>query len=219
MPELLDPGSPDAIDRVPHPFHPHPDDDDQPPAPELPVVHPASAARLATTAVIAANCALTLITSWQSLRSPSGSTPADGWVWALGVLASLACFSRWLWQARANAQRISLAPHRLDARWIPWCWFVPGANLVVPPVLVSDVWRASHPDLPPGPRDLRAVRWGRCIAVAWASFLLAQVAVVFAPTPLWGHAVSTPLTLVCGAAAVYGMRRVDRWQTGREPVR
>jgi hypothetical protein len=63
------------------------------------------------------------------------------WVFAgLGVaLAGLL----WIWRARANAEVLSPVPPRLSRWWSVGCWFVPIANLILPPCVLADIWAAS----------------------------------------------------------------------------
>ncbi len=63
------------------------------------------------------------------------------WVFAgLGVaLAALL----WIWRARLNAEVLSPVPPRLSRWWSVGCWFVPIANVVLPPLVLLDIWAAS----------------------------------------------------------------------------
>jgi hypothetical protein len=51
----------------------------------------------------------------------------------------------WLSRARANADALYPAPHRLAAGWAVGGWFVPIGNLVIPMIVVTDVVKASNP--------------------------------------------------------------------------
>lgn len=86
-------------------------------------------------------------------------TSVVGWWWALCLLVAVAAVIAWLYQARREAERLGGTPG-----WAPWWvvggWFVPVANLVVPYLVVRDVWRASRAG-PAGPVG----RW-------WASVLV-----------------------------------------------
>jgi hypothetical protein len=51
----------------------------------------------------------------------------------------------WLARARANADALYPAPHRLGGGWVIGSWFVPVGNLFLPVLVVLDVVKASHP--------------------------------------------------------------------------
>jgi hypothetical protein len=51
----------------------------------------------------------------------------------------------WLTRARANADALHPAPHRLAAGWAIGGWFVPIGNMLLPVVVVTDVIKASNP--------------------------------------------------------------------------
>jgi hypothetical protein len=132
--------------------------------------------------------------------SMAASTPTFGWYAAsapaklgMGLLGGGLLLSgigqavagiiviMWLARARANADALYPAPHRLGAGWAIGSWFVPVANLFLPVLVVLDVVKASNP----------AGRSIPQVAVWWAGWIGGSVA-----TPL-GIAVtltSDPLT-------------------------
>jgi hypothetical protein len=63
----------------------------------------------------------------------------------LGFLAAGIAVLVWLSRARANADALYPAPHRLAAGWAVGGWFVPFGNLVMPMIVVTDVVKASNP--------------------------------------------------------------------------
>ncbi|MDQ3577770.1 MAG: DUF4328 domain-containing protein, partial [Actinomycetota bacterium] len=154
------------------------------------------------------------------------------WAWLGGLALSGIAFLAWLWRARINSARLCDAPQRLRIRWSLGSWFVPGLNLWWPQMVVSDVWRASRPDVAGRGADLRAVRPSRLVTAWWTLFLLANavdlvavhlltddgtvsalLAVVIANTASGG------CTALAALAILVIMRRIDRWQTGRLAVR
>jgi hypothetical protein len=81
----------------------------------------------------------------------------------LSLLASLvaaATFIVWLHQARRDAGRLGGEPEWAPG-WVVGGWFIPVANLVIPYLVVRDVWRAGGPLAPRAPVS----RW-------WASVLV-----------------------------------------------
>jgi hypothetical protein len=196
-------------------------------ADELPIVRPAHTARITASVFISATAVVAVAAGWQEWGSDAGHSAhvravTLEWAWLVGLLLSGVAFAAWLLRARLNSGRICAAPQRLRARWAVGAWLVPVMNLWWPRVVLVDVWRASNPDVPPVGADLRAVRPGRLIDVWWITSLLghtiAAIGVLWAPhtcTTLAGAA----LAVVSAASVLYVMRRVDRWQTGRDAVR
>lgn len=64
---------------------------------------------------------------------------------ALVVLAPL--FITWLWRAAKNQQALGRGPERLGSGWAIGGWFVPLANLVIPVLVVQDLWRVGDPTI------------------------------------------------------------------------
>ncbi len=61
----------------------------------------------------------------------------------LTTLAAVIGAACWLQRARANADALSAAPHRLTAGWAVGGWFVPIGSLWLPYVVAIDVVRAG----------------------------------------------------------------------------
>jgi hypothetical protein len=100
---------------------------------------------------------------------------------AIGQAVAGVLVIMWLARARANADALYPAPHRLGAGWVIGSWFVPVGNLFLPVLVVLDVVKASHP----------AGRSIPQVAIWWAGWIGGSIA-----TPL-GCAVmltSDPLT-------------------------
>ncbi len=132
--------------------------------------------------------------------------PADT---VIGVLAALrlltlvgtaAAFVTWLVLARRNAVRLGGAP-----RWAPaWAvggWFVPVANLVIPYLVVRDVWRASDPSDEPAVTVPEAPvrRWWTALI---STVFLHGVAAVYLTERLAARPVTYPLWCAGTAALV-----------------
>ncbi|RJL22811.1 DUF4328 domain-containing protein [Bailinhaonella thermotolerans] len=83
---------------------------------------------------------------------------------ALITAATVACFLVWVWRARRSAELYGFAPQRLARGWAVAAWFLPVANLVLPVLVLDDLWRASAPG-----GDRRA--WHTLLAAWWASWL------------------------------------------------
>jgi hypothetical protein len=102
---------------------------------------------------------------------------ADAFVGATGLsmlvfVAAGIVFMVWLHRARKNVEWFAPPPHgKLAAGWAIGGWFVPVANLVLPKLVVDDVWRGSEPTGAPA-----AQRSGRTtILMWWLLFVVSEV--------------------------------------------
>jgi len=101
----------------------------------------------------------------------------------LAVLG-LAVGALWLvWQYRAHANMRALVP---GTRFRPLfglaAWVVPGLNLLLPPLAMRELWRASNPDVP----DLRRARTTPLLCLWWLLVLASVAVAAFALTPALG---------------------------------
>jgi Domain of unknown function (DUF4328) len=62
---------------------------------------------------------------------------------ALVVVAIVPCFIVWCWRAAKNQRVLGRAPERLGPPWAIAGWFIPFANLVIPVLVMQDLWRGS----------------------------------------------------------------------------
>jgi hypothetical protein len=126
----------------------------------------------------------------------------------LGLAAAAIAVVLWLRRARANAEALSPAPHRLGPGWAVAGWIVPVASYFVPFMVVSDVVRASAP----------AGRAPTVLRVWWASWIgacLVQLLAQFAPVVSWANLVLVPLYTAAAAAFTVLARQLARWQDER----
>jgi hypothetical protein len=140
----------------------------------------------------------------------------------IAVLISMAAaivFIVWLSRARDNAERLSPGQMRLAKGWAAGAWFVPVANLVLPVIVVMDVWRASAPPGRPDGAGLVALWW----TVAVGTWLLWPVSALtrslvqddgYYRSAVLGT-VQGLLTVAAAALAVAVIQRVTRWQAAR----
>jgi hypothetical protein len=76
-----------------------------------------------------------------------------GVVALLTVVVSLTIFVLliiWMWRVAKNAEVLGRTGSRLGAGWAIGGWFVPFANLVIPLLVMLNLWRGSDPESPPG---------------------------------------------------------------------
>ncbi|RJQ82348.1 DUF4328 domain-containing protein [Pseudonocardiaceae bacterium YIM PH 21723] len=69
-------------------------------------------------------------------------------VGALLLLAGMMRWIDWLTDARTNAELMSDRPHRVGRGLMVVSWFIPIVNLVLPYLVLRDLWRASLPESP-----------------------------------------------------------------------
>lgn len=88
-------------------------------------------------------------------------------VWVVALMLAGGLFIYWLSRARANAEILAPAGHRLAPGWVIGGWFVPLANLVLPALVVADIHRAGRP-------QARSAAW--VVASWWCAWIGAWVA-------------------------------------------
>jgi hypothetical protein len=66
-------------------------------------------------------------------------------VWLVLVLATGIVFIIWMWRAAKNAGFLGRTSPRFGPGWRIGAWFIPFANLVIPVLIVQDLWRATTP--------------------------------------------------------------------------
>ncbi|MFD8750319.1 DUF4328 domain-containing protein [Kitasatospora sp. NPDC059577] len=77
------------------------------------------------------------------------------------ILVTGVVFLCWLWRARLNAESLGGPGSQRRVRgWVVASWMTPVANLWIPHVIVTDVWKASAPRRS-APGALLGVWWGR----------------------------------------------------------
>lgn len=88
-------------------------------------------------------------------------------IWAVALMLAGGVFIYWLSRARANAEILAPAGHRLARSWVIGGWFVPLANLVLPALVVTDIHSAGRP-------EARSAAW--LVASWWCAWIGAWVA-------------------------------------------
>ena len=137
---------------------------------------------------------------------------------ALIAMAAAIVFVVWLSRARDNAERLSTGPMTLAKGWAAGAWFVPVANLVLPVIVVLDVWRASAPQGRSHGAGLVGLWW----TVAVGTWLLWPVSALTRTFAQDGYHTSAVLgtvqgmsTVVAAALAIAVIQRITRWQAAR----
>jgi hypothetical protein len=68
----------------------------------------------------------------------------------LAMLTIFVLLVIWMWRAAKNNEVLGRTNPRLSSGWAIGAWFVPLANLVMPLLVMLDLWRGSDPASPPG---------------------------------------------------------------------
>jgi hypothetical protein len=82
----------------------------------------------------------------------------------------------WTRRGYRNLGCLGVGGRRLAPFWATYGWLIPGANLIVPKLIVDDTWRASDADVPSG-----SARW-RALAVPTANHMWWISTIVALPT-------------------------------------
>ncbi|MEV6276913.1 DUF4328 domain-containing protein [Nocardia sp. NPDC051832] len=123
----------------------------------------------------------------------------------LALLIAGVVFLCWLMRARMNAD--ALRPHAggLSRGWAIGAWFLPIANLIMPALVVYQVWRDSHP----AQRSAGALVW-----VWWLAWISAWVVFWYGIGAAQTVTVWIGVSLLATAAILLAgiIFRIDRWQ-------
>lgn len=122
----------------------------------------------------------------------------------LGVLfLTGAAFVFWAVQAYRNLPALAIDERRYWTIWLVIGWVIPGANLLVPKLLVDDLWRGSSPEATVAGGD----SWQRRPVASivnrwWVSFLVTPAIVVLGVVLARGGLDDFEQQLAVGAASV-----------------
>ncbi|MGK8523832.1 DUF4328 domain-containing protein [Nocardia asteroides] len=101
--------------------------------------------------------------------------------WTLTLFLAGSVFLFWLLRARLNAETLDPAGQRLSRGWAVGSWFVPVGNVIIPAIVVDDVYRASRHGM--APARWPVVAWWIAWVSAWA---VGWIGLAFAAAPmLW----------------------------------
>lgn len=110
----------------------------------------------------------------------------------------------WIWRARANAEVLSPVPPRLSRWWSVGCWFVPIANLVLPPRVLVDIWAASCAGRDPRDGYVPRIRLVRAWWVALWTCVALVVSIVLSADEVASDRVLLLMAVLVSLFAVVG---------------
>ena len=134
-------------------------------------------------------------------------------------------FVTWMWRAARNQQVLHRGPERLGSGWAIGGWFVPLANVVIPVLVVQDLWRGSDAAIDLGDPRWRIADRSWLVGWWWGLLLGGTLAVVGAAADQPAERISTLEqanvlallgSLSAAVAAVLGVlvvRRITERQT------
>lgn len=79
----------------------------------------------------------------------------------------------WMWRVAENAELLGRTRPRFGPGWAIGGWFIPFANLVIPVLVMQDLWRGSDPGTPRGDVAWRRSKGSALVGWWWAAHLLA----------------------------------------------
>jgi hypothetical protein len=96
----------------------------------------------------------------------------------LMVVCSIAIFVLlviWMWRVAKNAELAGRVRPRLGPGWTIGGWFIPLANLVIPVLVMQDLWRGSNPEVARGDADWRRSAGSAVVGWWWAAHIVAML--------------------------------------------
>lgn len=106
---------------------------------------------------------------WARGFDPKRMSPAEGiavMVQLVLLIAAGAAFLVWQYRANANARAMGADDMRVTPGWSAGWYFVPLANIVMPFIALSELWKAST-----NPRDWQGLSGPFVIGLWWAFWL------------------------------------------------
>jgi len=128
-----------------------------------------------------------------------------------GVLSVIALVAAVAWTGRAyrNLGALQVTGARFSPEVVGIAWLVPGVNLVVPKLVIDEIWRGSDPHCRPGSKGWRRSPAPTALHVGWLALLAAApVAAITASTVPTGGEIPVSdvrLRLLLGMAAYLGL--------------
>jgi hypothetical protein len=93
-------------------------------------------------------------------------------VFGLTQIVIVVLFLVWLFRAAKNNEALERRDARFAPGWSIGAWFIPLANLVIPVLIVQDLWRGATPEIPRGDPRWRSARGSGLVAAWWVAWLL-----------------------------------------------
>jgi hypothetical protein len=95
-----------------------------------------------------------------------------GAFYGITQLVIIVLFIIWQYRAAKNNEALDRRNPRFGPGWSIGAWFIPFANLVIPVMILQDLWRGATPTTPRGDPRWRSVQGSWLIGVWWAALLV-----------------------------------------------
>jgi hypothetical protein len=95
-------------------------------------------------------------------------------------------FVVWLFRAAKNHEALGRSGARFGPGWSIGSWFIPFANLVIPVLIVQDLWRGSSSDRPRGDPAWRTASGSALVGWWWAAWIVSIVRFTYSGSGLHG---------------------------------
>jgi hypothetical protein len=92
--------------------------------------------------------------------------------YGLTQVAIVVLFIIWQFRAAKNNEALGRSGARFTPGWSIGAWFIPLANLVIPVLILQDLWRGATPTTPRGDPRWRSAKGSWLIGVWWAAWVL-----------------------------------------------
>jgi len=92
--------------------------------------------------------------------------------YGLVQLPIVVLFIIWQFRAAKNNEALARPGARFGPGWSIGAWFIPIANLVIPVMIMQDLWRGATPSTPRGDPRWRSARGSWLVGIWWTAWLL-----------------------------------------------
>jgi hypothetical protein len=92
--------------------------------------------------------------------------------YGLTQLAIVVLFIVWQFRVAKNNEALDRPRPRFGPGWSIGAWFIPLANLVIPVMIMQDLWRGATPSTPRGDPAWRAAKGSWLVGVWWTAWLI-----------------------------------------------
>lgn len=181
------------------------------------VVRPAHALALAATVAIALTAGLQVVTAivlWMSVDESTTAVADVVTLWVNALAAVL--FVTWMHRARLNSDVItSKHQHRYTNMWVVLGWIIPFGNLVIPFVVMQDIWRGSDRTQPMV--GLQQRRKSGLVTAWWLCYIGSNGLAVVAAQSAWDdyatvYSLSAAVAVAAAVLAARMMKQVTSLQ-------
>ncbi len=92
--------------------------------------------------------------------------------YGLTQLVIVVLFIVWQFRAAKNNEALDRVGARFGPGWSIGAWFIPLANLVIPVMILQDLWRGATPERPRGDPRWRSAKGSWLVGIWWAAWLI-----------------------------------------------